>query len=52
MADYPANYYEKLAQKLAVIKKKTMLRQIKKSIEYIETNGSGTVPSADTVKQS
>ena len=52
MADYLANYYEKLAQKLAVIKKKTMLGQIKKSIEHIENNVSGTVPSANTVKQS
>ena len=40
MADYPADYYEKLAQKLAVMKKEDNARADKKSIEYIENNGS------------
>ena len=40
MADYPAGYYEKLAQKLAVMKKEDNVRTDRKSIEYIENNGS------------
>ena len=40
MADYPADYYEKLAQKLAVMKKEDNAQTDKKSNEYIENNGS------------
>ena len=40
MADYPTDYYEKLARKLAVMKKEDNARTDKKSIEYIEDNGS------------
>ena len=40
MADYPADYYEKLAQKLVIMKKEDNAQADKKSIEYIENNGS------------
>ena len=40
MADYLADYYEKLPQKLAVMKKEDDARADKKRIEYIENNGS------------
>ena len=52
MADYPAGYYDKLAQKLAVMKKEDNARAGKKALNIYKIMVVGAVPSANTVKQS
>ena len=52
MADYPTDYYDKLAQKLAVMKKEDNAQTDKKALNISKIMVVGAVPSANTVKQS